>query len=114
MRSRDVRVYLADILQAAEAIAQFTRGETLETYLGDLKLRSAVERQFEIIGEALAHARAVEPEIVDAIGNARAVIGFRNQLIHGYALVDDEIVWGNVENLPTLIADVERALRGRP
>ena len=113
MRSRDVRVYLTDILRAAEAVQQFAEGETLDSYLGDLKLRSAVERQFEIIGEALAQARAVDPNLVEGIANSTAIIGFRNQLIHGYALVDDEIVWGNVERLPGLAADVERALEAR-
>ena len=76
-------------------------------------LRTAVERQFEIVGEALTQARAVEPDLVDGIGNARAIIGFRNQLIHGYALVDDEIVWGNIERLPGLVDDVARLLRAR-
>lgn len=114
MRSRDPRVNLADVLVAAEAIRGFVRDETLESYLEDLKLRSAVERQFEIIGEALTQARNVQPELVDSITNARAVIGFRNQLIHGYALVDDEIVWGNIEKLPEIEAEVRVALAACP
>lgn len=110
MRSRDVRVYLADVLAAAEAILGFVEGETLETYKSDLKLRSAVERQFEIIGEALNQGCSVDRTLVDRIAGVRAIIGFRNQLIHGYALVDDEIVWGNVQLLPALRLDVEREL----
>lgn len=103
-------MHLLDVLAASDAIQQFVRGETLETYLADHKLRSAVERQFEIIGEALNQARAANSELADSIGHARAIIGFRNQLIHGYALVDDEIVWGNVLLLPELRRDVQRAL----
>jgi len=110
MRPRDARVCLTDALMASEAIQQFVRGETLETYLTDQKLRSAVERQFEIIGEALNQGRVADSKLVDTIAHARAIIGFRNQLIHGYALVDDEIVWGNVQLLPELQRDVRRAL----
>jgi len=110
MRSRDPRVCLVDVLTAVEAIQRFVEGETLATYVRDLKLRSAVERQFEIIGEALNQARAADPDLAERIAHAHAIIGFRNQLIHGYALVDDEIVWGNVELLPDLRRDVERAL----
>jgi len=110
MRPRDARVWFADLLAAADAIQEFVRGETLETYLADHKLRSAVERQFEIIGEALSQARNADPVLVDRIGHASAIVGFRNQLIHGYALVDDEIVWGNVQLLPELQRDVQRVL----
>jgi uncharacterized protein with HEPN domain len=111
MRSRDARVCLADILAAAQAIRGFVEGETLETYVKDLKLRSAVERQLEIIGEALSQGRSADADLIDHIAHARSIIGFRNRLIHGYALVDDEIVWGNVELLPELERDVRRALR---
>jgi uncharacterized protein with HEPN domain len=52
MRPRDVRICLNDVLAAAEAIQRFVCDETLETYLADDMLRSAVERQFEIVGEA--------------------------------------------------------------
>lgn len=110
MRPRDVRVCLSDALAASEAIGRFVDGETLETYLADHKLRSAVERQFEVIGEALNQGRSADQERVDSIAHARAIIGFRNQLIHGYALVDDEIVWGNVQLLPELEREVRRAL----
>jgi uncharacterized protein with HEPN domain len=110
MRSRDARVNLADALAVAEAIRAFVKGETLESYLADLKLRSAVERQFEIIGEAMSQVRNAEPELMASIPYAHAVIGFRNQLIHGYALVDDEIVWGNIDRLPELEAALRLAL----
>lgn len=56
MRQRDVRVYLFDIVQAARSVEEFTAGKTLTDYEASLLLRSAVERQFEIIGEALNRA----------------------------------------------------------
>jgi uncharacterized protein with HEPN domain len=60
-------------------------------------VRSAVERQFEIIGEALAGLKRVDPETASLIPDLVRIIGFRNVLIHGYAAVDDRLVWGIVE-----------------
>ena len=70
-------------------------------------LRAAVERQFEIIGEALACLRKVDPELCRCVTDAGRIIAFRNILIHGYADVDDRLVWNIIETkLPTLIRDV--------
>ncbi len=63
-------------------------------------LRSAVERQFEIVGEALASLRRVAPEIVATIPDAARISAFRNVLIHQYAAVDDLLVCGVVEGKP--------------
>jgi len=56
-------------------------------------LRSAVERQFEIIGEALNNLSKVDQELAASIPDLRRIVAFRNILIHGYASVDDELVW---------------------
>ena len=75
-------------------------------------LRSAVERQFEIIGEALNQLLRREPGIREKISDASLVIAFRNRLIHGYASVSDEVVWGVVERyLPVLLREVRDLLR---
>ena len=63
MKRRDVRVYLFDIIQAAQRLAQFACGKTFADYERDAMLRSAVERQFEIIGEALSQALQVAPAL---------------------------------------------------
>ena len=60
-------------------------------------LRSAVERQFGIIGEALSRLAKDSPEVVARIPDHGKIIGFRNILVHGYASVDDRIVWGVIE-----------------
>ena len=60
-------------------------------------MRSAVERQFEIVGEALANLLRIAPELEPRIRDVRRIIAFRNRLIHGYASVLDELVWGIVE-----------------
>ena len=74
-------------------------------------LRAAVERQFEIIGEALSQLSRVDSSVFERIRERRRVIAFRNILIHGYADVDDRIVWDVVQvNLPTLLEDVAALL----
>lgn len=97
------RKYLFDIKRAADFIDHFCKGKQFQDYCSDDLLKSAVERQFEIIGEALARLAKENPETVKTIPQYRRIIAFRNILIHGYATVDDKIVWGVVENhLPPL------------
>jgi uncharacterized protein with HEPN domain len=93
MMPLDVRAYLHDIIQACDLLAEFTKDRDFATYVGDAMLRSAVERQFEIIGEALSQASGVDPSLRDRVTHADQIVGFRNRLIHGYAFVSDEMVW---------------------
>lgn len=64
---RDPRAYLWDAKEATEAILRFVEGKTFDDYAGDLMLRSAVERQFEIIGEALNQLSKIAPELARSI-----------------------------------------------
>jgi uncharacterized protein with HEPN domain len=108
----DVRAYLDDIRRAAAAILDFTRGKTFADYHSDDLLRSATERKFEIIGEALNRLRKDAPELLARIHEHRSIISFRNILVHGYDRIDDQIVWGIVEQeLTTLLNDVEDLLK---
>lgn len=112
MPSREGRKYLYDVAEAADYIAQFTAGRTYEEYRNNPMLRSAVERQFEIIGEALNQLLRREPDLQERISDASLIIAFRNRLIHGYATVSDEVVWGVVEGyLPVLSSEVRALLR---
>ena len=108
---RDPRAYLWDGREAAKAIGTPSSGRTLQDYEADNLLRSAVERQFEIIGEALNQLAKVAPDLAAEIADLPRIVAFRNVLIHGYAVIDDAIVWQVIqENLPTLIATLERLL----
>ena len=105
--------YLYDIRKAGELLAEFAAGKTFADYAADALLRSAVERQFEIIGEALSQAIKLEPDLVNAISEARRVISFRNILIHGYAAVSNEVVWDVLQkDLPRLGREVDALLNG--
>lgn len=111
MKPLDVRKYLFDILQACRLLEQFTGGKTFADYSADALLRSGVERQFAIAGEALNQALRVDPGLAEGVAGARRIIAFRNRLVHGYASVSNEVVWGVLEtHLPALRRDVERLL----
>jgi uncharacterized protein with HEPN domain len=105
------KTLLHDIRAAAERINTFTQGKDFSTYRMDEMLRSAVERQFEIIGEALNQLSHKNTELTSHITDYKRIIGFRNILIHGYAQVDNRLVWSVVEDkLPTLLDEVIQLL----
>ena len=105
------RKYLSDIQRAAGLVRRFTSGKILSDYQEDILLRSAVERQFEIIGEAMNKLAAIDEGTARQISNFQRIIAFRNILIHGYADVDDGLVWNVVETyLPQLIREVDALL----
>lgn len=107
----EAKKYLWDARQAAALIARFVEHKTFDDYRADAMLRSAVERQFEIIGEALNALSKVDPDTAAAIPELARIVAFRNVLIHGYATVDDRLVWGVVEGkLPALTVACVRLL----
>jgi uncharacterized protein with HEPN domain len=86
----------------------FSAGKSFDDYESDEMLRSAVERQLEIIGEALNQLSKTSPELASRVPELPRIVAFRNILIHSYALIDDAIVWQVLtEKLPAL----EKALR---
>ena len=86
---REARKYLYDIWRAVELLTEFTADKDFRDYERDAMLRAAVERQFEIIGEATAQLARLDQETAHRIGEYRRIVSFRNILIHGYADVDD-------------------------
>ncbi len=105
---RDARAYLWDMRRAADSIGDFLAGLDVDAYEESELVRSAVERKFEIIGEALAQLTKVEPALTARIPGFRAIIAFRNLLIHGYAVVDPQHVLGIAHtDLPQLVAVVD-------
>ena len=95
---RDARAFLFDVQQAASLLDGFVAGRGFADYERDAMLRAAVERQFEIIGEALAQLSRRNPALASQITGYQQVIAFRNILIHGYAGIDNHMVWTVLEN----------------
>ncbi|MDA3925841.1 MAG: DUF86 domain-containing protein [Kiritimatiellae bacterium] len=107
----ELRKCFFDIHQAILEIEEFISGMDFDGYVADAKTQRAVERDFEIIGEALNRLRRDDEEHLDHISESYKIIGFRNILAHGYDVVDETIIWNAVVNhLPQLKTEVSRFL----
>jgi uncharacterized protein with HEPN domain len=108
---RDPKSLLWDAHEAADVIASITAGKSFADFERDIVLRSAVERQFEIVGEALAQLARLDAAMAAKVPDLREIVGFRNVLIHGYAVIDPARVWQVVEdNLQQLRASLAALL----
>ncbi len=115
MRPLDPRKYLFDVMEACELLEHFTAGKTFEDYESDPLVRSGVERQFEIIGEALGLVLRADPGLAERISSTGRIIAFRNRLIHGYASVSNKVVWGVLQtHLDPLKREVKALLHEQP
>ncbi len=102
---------LEDIREAAAFIGEVAKGKSLADYGADRLLRQAIERNFEIIGEAIKRRAQHDAETAARIRDYRQIVAFRNVLIHGYDLVDHALVWSTIESqIPILLGDVEALL----
>lgn len=112
---RSSEAYLWDAGEAIRAIQSFVLGRTGDDYAGDKLLRSGVERQLQIVGEALNQFARHDPQRAGRIADLPRIVAFRNILVHGYARVDDSRVWNVVhEQLPALLAVIVELLGDEP
>jgi uncharacterized protein with HEPN domain len=97
---REIKKYFFDIKTSIDSINEYI-GETRDffEYRKNKLLRRGVEREIEIIGEAMSQILKMDPAV--KIQNARLIVDARNWVIHGYDKVDDVIIWGIIsKNLP--------------
>jgi uncharacterized protein with HEPN domain len=107
----EINTWLFDILNAIKEIDSFFSDSPKEfsTYLNDLRTRRAIERNIEIIGEALSRIITHDPSI--NISNIRNIIDTRNRIIHGYDSVSNEIMWSIIiYHIPVLHTEVLQLL----
>jgi len=107
----DIKTWLYDILKAIEEIESFfeDRPKNFADYCDDTRTKRAVERNVEIIGEAMKRILKCNNEI--EISNARKIVDVRNRIIHGYDSVSDEAIWGIViKHVPVLKNEIEHLL----
>ncbi len=102
---RELRAYVADIITACDAIALDISGVDVDVYIDTRAIRSAVEREFIIIGEAVNILGDLEPDVFARITQARTIVDFRNQLTHGYMTVNDKLVWAYAVRDAPLLRD---------
>ena len=108
---RDPRAYLWDVCEAARSIQSFTAGMDAAQYRLSPLVQAAVERKFEVIGEALNQLSKTHPDLAATIPDVPQIVAFRNQLIHGYATVNVETVWSAIQlSLPPMLAAAQTAL----
>ena len=102
-----VQKYLLDIKESVLSIEIYLGNKRdFKAYLSNKMLRRAVEREFEIIGEAMNKLDSIDSEL--EISSKRQIIGLRNRVIHGYDKIDDEIIWGVIlPHLPKLKKEIE-------
>jgi uncharacterized protein with HEPN domain len=106
-----IQKYLFDINVSIDSIEKYL-GEKRDfnIYKSNKMLRRAVEREFEIIGEALSCIQKIDSSL--EISGKGQIIGMRNRVIHGYDKIDDEIVWGTiVRHLPILKAEISKLIK---
>ena len=104
------RKYLHDILEAVNSIDEFIAESDFIQYQKNKMLKRAVERELEIIGEAMNRLLKENKEL--KITSSKRIIGMRNRVIHGYDSIDDGIVWGTIKrHIPALKNEVKELLK---
>ena len=109
---RELKKYLFDVLTCVENIEQFVGNTSdFEGFFNNLMLQHAVERNLEIIGEAVNNLLKLYPDI--KITDARRIVDTRNKIIHSYDNLHPEQIWNIIVNhLPALKHDVKTLLHG--
>lgn len=103
--------YVHDVAHAARLAMEFVEGKDFSEYSNNALLRSAVERQLQTAGEALAQLFRIDAQTAARFSEYERIIAFRNILVHGYAQIDDRVVWGVIEGkLPGLRREAEAML----
>ena len=107
----NIKTWLYDILSSINEIESYyiDTPKIFEIYQNDLRTKRAIERNIEIIGEAMSRILKLDSEII--ISNSRKIVDVRNRIIHGYDSVSDDLIWGIViRNLPVLTKEVDELL----
>jgi uncharacterized protein with HEPN domain len=107
----ELKTWLYDILNAIDEIETFLINiPNFSSYQNDLKTKRAVERNLEIIGEAMN--RILKKDATVQLSNSRKIVETRNRIIHGYDTVSDEVIWGIItKHLPILKGEVDKLLK---
>lgn len=109
----EIKAWLEDIAEAIDEIQSFLpEKKDFSEFQKDLKTQRAIERNIEIIGEAVSRILRLSPDF--QINNARKIVDTRNRIIHGYNSVSQEIIWGIViRDLPKLETEIIRLLKDK-
>jgi uncharacterized protein with HEPN domain len=103
-----IKKFLLDISESIDSIENYLGDKRdFNIYMSNKMMRRAVEREFEIIGEAMNRIDNLDSTL--EISSKKQIISMRNRVIHGYDKIDDEIVWGTiVRHLPVLKKEISK------
>ena len=108
---RNPKKFIFDMLDSCRFLLELTRTENVDRYKDDRVFRGAVERELQIIGEAMLQLKTLDPRAVEGFTEHARIIGFRHILVHGYHSLDPDLVWVVItEKLPVLRNELEAAL----
>ncbi len=115
---REINKFLFDALQAGNDIRRYTDGLKYADYERNDQLRAAVERKFQIIGEALNRIRRLDPDTLNRITDHDDIIGFRNVITHGYDTLNNFTVWPTAwnvmqQNMTVLLTELQTLIEER-
>ena len=104
----EIKKYLFDVKESIDSIENYLGDKRdFNAYIENKMLRRAIEREFEIIGEAMNRISKIDPGI--QISSMKQIVNMRNRVIHGYDKIDNEIIWGTiVRHLPVLKDEIRR------
>ena len=108
---RDPNKFMFDMLDSCRFLLELTKNEDVGTYKNERVFRGSVERELQIIGEAMLQLKTLRPQVAAGFTEHDRIIGFRHVLVHGYHDLDPDIVWLVVkEKLPILRDELEAVL----
>ena len=109
--NKDIKIFLEDIERSVREIFEFLpEKRNFIEFQKDLKTRKAIERNIEIIGEAMNRILKIDPQF--PIDESRKIVDTRNRIIHGYDSVSEDVLWLIIVNyLPNLEKQVAAMLR---
>ncbi len=106
--TNDPLKFLGDMKLAAEFVVSTLANRQREEFEQDLILRFAIERELITVGEALNQLHRVAPEIAQQVDRWEDIIGFRNILVHGYDILNTDLIWDIAKkDIPGLLAKIQ-------
>lgn len=107
MSEREWRFYVSDMIGFCEKVLAFTQGQQQAQFVADSMRFDATVRNLELIGEAASH---IPQDVRNALPTIpwRMLIATRNQLIHGYLGLDNDVLWSIVQtDVPVLLQQLQ-------
>ncbi len=107
----DAKKYLDDMLDRATFVRDFMSSKSMDDLLNDRVVRSALERELMVLGEALFQLHRDFPEVAESIAFWREIIGFQHTLVHGYDSLNMHVIWDVIhKDLDPLIQQIQSLL----